>query len=40
MDQEVAKIISPEVRRALERVKSGMTVSPDNIPVEILKCLG
>lgn len=40
MDQEVAKISKDEVRRALKRMKSGKALGPDDIPVEVWKCLG
>ncbi|GLD48595.1 uncharacterized protein AKAME5_000254900 [Lates japonicus] len=40
VDQEVAKISKGEVRRALKRMKSGKAVDPDDIPVEVWKCLG
>ena len=40
MDQEVEKISKGEVRRALKRMKSGKAVGPDDIPVEVWKCLG
>ena len=39
MDQEVATISQNEVKRALKRMKSGKAVSPDDIPVEVWKCL-
>ncbi|KAK2890506.1 hypothetical protein Q8A73_018806 [Channa argus] len=38
--QEVAKISKSEVRRTLKRMKSGKAVGPDDIPVEVWKCLG
>ena len=40
VDQEVAKISKDEVRRALKRMKSGKALGPDDIPVEVWKCLG
>ncbi|KAE8279451.1 hypothetical protein D5F01_LYC08793 [Larimichthys crocea] len=40
VDQEVAKISEDEVRRALKRMKSGKALGPDDIPVEVWKCLG
>ena len=40
VDQDVAKISQDEVRRALKRMKSGKAVGPDDIPVEVWKCLG
>ncbi|KAK3523752.1 hypothetical protein QTP70_009235 [Hemibagrus guttatus] len=38
--QKVDKIRKDEVRKALKRMKSGKAVGPDNIPVEVWKCLG
>ena len=40
VDQEVAKVSQTEVRRTLKRMKSGKTVSPDDLPVEVWKCPG
>ncbi|KAK2910488.1 hypothetical protein Q8A73_008203 [Channa argus] len=40
VEQEVAKISKSEVRRTLKRMKSGKAVGPDDIPVEVWKCLG
>uniref|UniRef100_A0A3Q3JNL4 DUF4806 domain-containing protein n=1 Tax=Monopterus albus TaxID=43700 RepID=A0A3Q3JNL4_MONAL len=40
VEQEVAKIRKDEVRKALRRMKSGKAVGPDDIPVEVWKCLG
>ena len=40
VDQEVAKISDDEVKRALKRMKSGKALCPDDIPVEVWKCLG
>ncbi|KAF7649691.1 hypothetical protein LDENG_00137530 [Lucifuga dentata] len=40
VNQEVAKISKDEVRRSLKRMKSGKAVGPDDIPVEVWKCLG
>ncbi|KAK3528617.1 hypothetical protein QTP70_006030 [Hemibagrus guttatus] len=34
------KIRKDEVRKALKRMKSGKAVGPDDIPVEVWKCLG
>ena len=34
------KISQAEVRRTLTRMKSGKTVGPDDIPVEVWKCRG
>ena len=39
MNQE-AQLISAEVRAAMNRMKTGKAVSPDDIPVEAWKCLG
>ncbi|KAK3571765.1 hypothetical protein QTP86_018713, partial [Hemibagrus guttatus] len=40
MEQKVDKIRKDEVRKALKRMKSGKAVGPDDIPVEVWKCLG
>ncbi|KAK3575170.1 hypothetical protein QTP86_020926 [Hemibagrus guttatus] len=40
VEQKVDKIRKDEVRKALKRMKSGKAVVPDNIPVEVWKCLG
>ncbi|TRY54571.1 hypothetical protein DNTS_001573 [Danionella cerebrum] len=40
VEQEVEKIKKDEVRKALGRMKSGKAVGPDDIPVEVWKCLG
>ncbi|KAK3521359.1 hypothetical protein QTP70_003438 [Hemibagrus guttatus] len=40
MQQKVDKIRKDEVRKALKRMKSGKAVGPDDIPVEVWKCLG
>ncbi|KAK3516094.1 hypothetical protein QTP70_005430 [Hemibagrus guttatus] len=40
VEQKVDKIRKDEVRKALKRVKSGQAVGPDDIPVEVWKCLG
>ncbi|KAK3525514.1 hypothetical protein QTP86_033482 [Hemibagrus guttatus] len=40
VEQKVDKIRKDEVRKALMRTKSGKAVGPDNIPVEVWKCLG
>jgi exonuclease III len=40
VDQEVETISKDEVRRALKRMKSGKALGPDDIPVEVWKCLG
>ncbi|KAK3536542.1 hypothetical protein QTP86_013738, partial [Hemibagrus guttatus] len=40
VQQKVDKIRKDEVRKALKRMKSGKAVSPDDIPVEVWKCLG
>ena len=38
--REVPDITRDEVKRALDRMKSGKAVGPDLIPVEVWKCLG
>uniref|UniRef100_A0A3B3BTI6 ribonuclease H n=1 Tax=Oryzias melastigma TaxID=30732 RepID=A0A3B3BTI6_ORYME len=40
VEQEVRKISKGEVRGALKRMKSGKALGPDDIPVEVWKCLG
>ncbi|KAK3551815.1 hypothetical protein QTP70_027241 [Hemibagrus guttatus] len=40
VEQKVDKIRKVEVRKALKRMKSGKAVGPDDIPVEVWKCLG
>ncbi|KAK3546774.1 hypothetical protein QTP86_001526 [Hemibagrus guttatus] len=40
VEQEVDKIRKDEVRKALKRMKSGKAFGPDDIPVEVWKCLG
>ena len=40
VNQDVVKISKAEVRKGLKRMKSGKAVGPDNIPVEVWKCLG
>ncbi|KAK3563126.1 hypothetical protein QTP86_016360, partial [Hemibagrus guttatus] len=40
VEQKVDKIRKDEVKKALKRMKSGKAVGPDNIPVEVWKCLG
>ncbi|RJG15010.1 hypothetical protein D4A39_16735, partial [Alcanivorax profundi] len=40
VEQEVESINKGEVRRALKRMKRGKAVGPDDIPVEVWKCLG
>lgn len=40
VEKEVAKISEDEVRTVLKRIKSGKADCPDNIPVEVWKCLG
>ncbi|KAK3525767.1 hypothetical protein QTP70_007530 [Hemibagrus guttatus] len=40
VEQKVDKIRKDEVRKALKRMKSGKAVAPDDIPVEVWKCLG
>lgn len=40
VDQDRAKISKDEVRRALKRMKRRKALAPDDIPVEVWKCLG
>ncbi|KAK3574870.1 hypothetical protein QTP86_018337 [Hemibagrus guttatus] len=40
VEQKVDKIRKDEVRKALKLMKSGKAVGPDDIPVEVWKCLG
>ncbi|KAK3574231.1 hypothetical protein QTP86_004305 [Hemibagrus guttatus] len=40
VQQKVDNIRKDEVRKALKRMKSGKAVGPDDIPVEVWKCLG
>ncbi|KAK3561320.1 hypothetical protein QTP86_030618 [Hemibagrus guttatus] len=40
VEQKVVKIRKDEVRKDLKRMKSGKAVGPDDIPVEVWKCLG
>ncbi|KAK3552816.1 hypothetical protein QTP86_022562, partial [Hemibagrus guttatus] len=40
VEQKVDMIRKDEVRKALKRMKSGKAVGPDDIPVEVWKCLG
>ncbi|KAK3537962.1 hypothetical protein QTP70_024796 [Hemibagrus guttatus] len=40
VEQKVNKIRKDEVRKASKRMKSGKAVGPDDIPVEVWKCLG
>ncbi|KAK3569063.1 hypothetical protein QTP86_021523 [Hemibagrus guttatus] len=40
VEQKVDKIRKDEVRNALKRMKSGKAVGPDDILVEVWKCLG
>ncbi|KAK3555368.1 hypothetical protein QTP86_014961 [Hemibagrus guttatus] len=40
VQQKVDKVRKDEVRKALKRMKSGKAVGPDDIPVEVWKCLG
>ena len=37
---EVEKISKEEVRENMNRMKNGKAVGPDDIPVEVWKCLG
>ena len=39
VNQEVQQISAEEVRTAMNRIKTGKTVGPDDIPVEAWKCL-
>ncbi|KAK3541849.1 hypothetical protein QTP86_008058 [Hemibagrus guttatus] len=39
VEQKVDKVRKDEVRKALKRMKSGKAVGPDDIPVEVWKCL-
>ncbi|KAK3560412.1 hypothetical protein QTP86_008467 [Hemibagrus guttatus] len=39
VEQKVDKFRKDEVRKALKRMKSGKAVGPDDIPVEVWKCL-
>lgn len=38
--REVQRISKEEVRAAVKRMKSGNTVGPDDIPVEVCRCAG
>ncbi|KAK3511381.1 hypothetical protein QTP70_005306 [Hemibagrus guttatus] len=40
VEQKEDKIRKDEVRKALKRMKSGKAVGPDDIPVEVWRCLG
>ncbi|KAK3561422.1 hypothetical protein QTP86_002537 [Hemibagrus guttatus] len=40
VEQKVDKIRKDEIRKALKRMKSGKAVGPDDISVEVWKCLG
>ncbi|KAK3570319.1 hypothetical protein QTP86_017166 [Hemibagrus guttatus] len=40
VEQKVDKIRKDEVRKALKRMRSEKAVGPDDIPVEVWKCLG
>ncbi|MCJ8749343.1 hypothetical protein PDJAM_G00175160 [Pangasius djambal] len=40
VEQKVDKIRKDEVRKAFKRMKNGKAVGPDDIPVEVWKCLG
>ena len=37
---EVEKISKEEMREHMKRIKNGKAVGPDDIPVEVWKCLG
>ena len=38
-NQEVQQISAEKVRAAMNRIKTGKAVGPDNIPIEARKCL-
>ena len=38
--ERVDQIRKDKVRKALKRMKSGKAVVPDDLPVEVWKCLG
>ena len=40
VNQEVQKISAEDVRAAMNRMKIGKAVGPDDIPVEVWRCLG
>ena len=40
MNQEVQQVSAEKVRAAMNRMKTGKPVGPDDIPVEAWKCLG
>ena len=40
MNLEVEKISKEEVRENMKRMKNGKAVGPDDMPVEVWKCLG
>ena len=40
MNLEVEKISKEEMRENMKRMKNGKAVGPDDIPVEVWKCLG
>ena len=40
VNEEVNCVISEEVKNALRRMKKGKAVGPDELPVEIWKCMG
>ena len=40
MNLEVERISNAEVRENMQRMKNGKAVGPDDIPVEVWKCLG
>ena len=40
VDQDVAKVTKAEVRRVYKRMKSEKAVDPDDMLVEVWKCLG
>ena len=40
VDEELNCVIREEVKNALRRIKKGKTVGPDELPVEVWKCMG
>ena len=40
VNQEVQQISTEKVRAAMNRMKTGKAVGPDDIPVETWRCLG
>ena len=39
-NEETCEITSMEVEQALKKIKNGKVVGPDNLPIEVWKCLG